>query len=352
MYLFDAERAWNAAPEIDRRSSVFEAATRPTITGRLVVAGTVIQPWVASGANGPGRAVYIETPEVHHTAPDLTSGTAEGYYFPGGEAHEACVLLTLFTRAHFSLQRRLFLGGMPAMWTAPTYRQVAETPVDTIAIQLNEFAEAFNPLRELWEAAARDVKSPAGRELNRFLLACRLYHMAVWLRDADITLAYACLVMAVESVMPLQQQGTDVAADLIRIVREHVPPGLACEQVVSRLEKPARKMAERFADFIVDCLTVRYWNDPSRPAGFRLKSAEDVGMYAHRIYRARSAAVHAGKPMPPLVEFGGWAEVPIGKGLQVGTHRWDESELIPTFRAFECLVHHVLVEHLARRCGV
>ncbi len=352
MYLFEAERAWNASPATERHRSVFEAAARPPITGRLVVAGTVIQPWVASGANEPGRAVYIETPEVHHTAPDPTSGTAEGYYFPGGEAHEACVLLTLFTRAHFSLQRRLFLGGMPLLWTAPTYQQVAETPVDTVAIQLTELAEAFTPLRELWEAAAKDAKSSAGRALNRFLLASRLYHMAVWLREADITLAYACLVMAVESVLPQQREGIDAAPDLIQIVREHVPPGPACERIVSCLEKPTRKLADRFAQFIVEGLTDKYWGDPTRPASSRLNSLEDVGMYARRIYRARNGAVHDGEPMPPLVEFGARVEVPIGKGLQVGTRKWDESQMIPTFRAFECIVHHVLVDHLARRCGV
>src|SRR5207249_571561 len=110
----------------------------------------------------------------------------------------------------------------------------------------------------------------------------------------------------------------------------------------------------KFTSFILAHLTDSFWNCPSRPKEewLRFKDAVQIEKYLKRIYDARSSTLHEGTVFPPSFELAErQAEVPVGYGMSIGSKSWKEEELLPPFRAFEHIVHHVLLEYLRREAN-
>ena len=183
------------------------------------------------------------------------------------------------------------------------------------------------------------------------MLACRLYHLALSLRHTDPSIGYITLVSAIEALShdaPIPIPTLDeLNPDLARLVREGFPEGYAA--VEQAMLGQNRHIKKRFIAFTLAHLVDSYWADPTRPTEdwARFRNPGHLTTYLSRIYSARSSALHEGVPFPPTVSvLNHNEEVPLAGGMRIGTREWHERELLPPFRAFERIVHHVLLEYL------
>jgi len=298
------------------------------------------------------RSVFLRLPYLmNQTSAELPPlpPKEEQYYFPEGLPAEMTVLLTTFTRAHFVLMRSLKLADLYLIRNYRASRDVARSPVDGHTIALGDIEPHFRRLTGL----RRHEEQFGSRRIEPFMLACRLYHLALELRQTDGSLAYITLVSAIEALLhdvkitlPSLEK---VDARLASVVREHSPQGYPIlEKEILRRESFIKK---RFVSFALGHLGDSYWNDPSRPREewARFRDREHLATYLSRIYDARSETLHDGVPFPPSFSIlNHREEVPLGGGMRMGKKGWKATDLLPPFRAFERIVHHVLIEYLHR----
>jgi hypothetical protein len=354
MYLLDLQDDLREHPDAPRADSEFELAARVDLTGVLDLGPVQLRSWEipTKTQSQDVRAVYLRVSDRWESTegpPDVPP-KREQYFVPHGVAGEICALMTLFTRAHFSLQRRLKLGGIPLVERYPEFRTIATTPVDGSTIKLGTMEPLFNRLRGLQSKE----KVSSLRRVEPFMLAARLYKQAVAWRELDDTLAYICLVSAIEAVCYDFKIETPPLAEVRRALAKTIGELDLDPEHKARLEQAALQdekfLRRRFCEFIVHHLSADFWDDPTRPkaAWCRIKDPAHLGEILARVYKARSAALHEGQVFPPAHDMVGGIEVPFGKGMQIGKKAWKEKELVPPFSAFEKVVHCALVEHLRR----
>ncbi len=341
--------------------SEFEVLTRVYLHGELDLGCVYLQLWEIPPPvyeKTTIRAAYLRTISYPSEKPwDNLPPKKEQYYLPGGLPNEVTVLMTLFTRAHFVLSRSLKLGRLPLMKRFPGGHEVARSNVDGQAINLKTVVPYFEMLKGLRlrekPLTEQDLKR---RRVEPFMLAARLYHLALSLIDRDKTLAYVCLVSAIESLLhdydPNGVRLEDLNEEAASLIQATVPDPEQYRAIERALLKPLPLIKQRFKKFIIEHLSDEFWGDPTRPnnLAFRLKDASQVEEYVGRIYDARSSTLHEGVPLPPSMALDD--EIPAGLGRFVGQKEWKEKDLLPSVRAFERLVHHVLMEYLRRESAL
>jgi hypothetical protein len=363
MYLLDEwDRHLESGGKEQRQISEFEVLTRMHLTGVLDLGCVHLQFWEIPPVHEQTavRAAYLRTvsyPSSEQPWKNLPP-KKEQYYLPGGLPNEVVVLMTLFTRAHFVLSRSLKAGGIPLMQRFPGGHEVVRSDVDGQTIKLENVKRYFEMLKALrLRERPLTEQDRKRRRVEPFMLAARLYHLALPLIYRDETLAYVCLVSAVESLLhdydPDGIQLVDWNKEAAELVQGAVSDAEQYRAIEQALLKPLPLIKQRFKKFIVEHLSDEFWNDPTRTrhTAFRFKDALQVEEYADRIYDARSSTLHEGVPFPPSIL--GWdEEIPAGLGMYVGKKEWKEKELLPSVRAFERLVHHVLLEYLRRESAL
>lgn len=353
MYLLDAMDELAAHPDQPCTTTDYEIRTRIHLTGVLNFGAINVKFWeLLDPPNSvDSRSIFLRTTHLELAQPDLQPAPPrdEQYYFPEGLPAEVCVLLTVFSRAHFVLVRSLTFRGTPLMRRYAAAMEVARTPVDGSTVALGDLAVRFHQL-----ASLRLNQTRFGtRRVEPFMLACRLYYLALSLRHTDPSIGYITLVSAIEALSHDAPIPTPTLEELnpplALLVRERFPDGYAAiEQGILRR---TRHIKRRFLAFTLEHLADLYWNDPTRPAEAwaRFRDPEHLKTYLSRIYDARSSALHEGIPFPPSISLLNHnEEVPIGGRMRIGNREWEEREILPPFRAFERIVHHVLVEYLRR----
>lgn len=359
MYLLDAMDSLAAAPpEKPRTTYDYEVRTRVSLTGRLTFGPILIRHWelLDRPESTDPRSIHLRTTYPEELAEaDLRPAPPrdEQYYYPEGLPAEVCALLTVFSRAHFVPVRSVTFRGSPLMRRFPGATEVARTSVDGSTVALGDLEVRFHQLVGLRE---KQIGSGA-RHVEPFMLACRLYHLALSLRHTDPSIGYITLVSAIEALshdapIPVPTL-EEFDPNLAILVRNGFPQAyIAIEQGILRGRKHIKK---RFLAFTLSHLTDPYWGDPTRPAQewARFRDSEHLKTFLSRIYDARSSALHEGVPFPPTVSvLDNREEVPTAGGMRIGNREWRERELLPPFRAFERIVHHVLVEYLRREADI
>jgi hypothetical protein len=354
MYLLDAMDELAAHPNDPRTTYDYELRTRVHLTGNLDLGAIRVQHWELldrTDSTDP-RSIHLRTAspaELRDPGLQPAPPRDDQYYFPEGLPAEVCALLTVFSRAHFVPVRSVTFRGTPLMRRFPGSIEVARTPVDGSTFALGDLEQLFRQLTGLREKQ----RNTGARRLEPFMLACRLYHLALALRHTDPSIGYITLVSAVETLshdapIPMPTLG-ELNPDLARLVRERFPDGFsAVERAVLGQNRHIKK---RFIAFTLAHLPESYWADPTRPTEewARFRDPDHLTTYLSRIYNARSSALHDGVPFPPTASFlNNQEEVPIAGGMQIGNRHWQARELLPPFRAFERIVHHVLTEYLRR----
>ena len=362
MYLLDEWEGLLTEPEAPVFEMEYEIKARVNVHGVLDLPCARVRFWTLP-LNKPTDApqtlnlvTRTRREPVLGTVPSPPPRPAQ-YYVPGGMAEEIVVLLTLFTRVHFVLTRSTRMDGLPIVREIASHRVVGGSEKDGSTINLVDFSPRFELLRALKSREECDASGvPRRRRLEPFMLAARLYHLALGVKEHDEVIAYLNLVSAIEALLHDYEIGEmkleDFDPALATLARETTTDEEQYERLATALVQRERFIGRKFRHFILDHLTKRFWVDDTRPKRFRFESPNQLEDYLRRIYQARSAAIHEGKPFPPTA-FGEWhPEVPVGLGIQIGKKKWGEDELLPSFRAFERIVHHVLVEYLEREVKV
>lgn len=355
MYLLEASDHYKKNKDSVERYSEYEVLCRVHLTGVLDLGCVYLQFWESPPhlEQHSVRAVYLKTFSIQGDLTKEVPPKDEQYYIPGGLPSEIVILMTLFTRAHFVLSRTLRYAGILHMTKYASEEDVAQGDIDGKTLALGEIKPYFDMLEGL-RIREMSKKGNRLRRLEPFMLAARFYHLAFSLIDRDETLAYISLISAIEALLH------DYDIEDIELEDWNEPAAKLMKEALSEdryqrikeliLIKPVR-IKKRFISFIIEHLPDKFWSDPARPNKFewaRFKDVSDIEEYLSRIYDARSSTVHEGRPFPPSIRDMN-TERPLGLGIKVGWQKeWKEKELIPPVRAFERIVHHVLVEYLQR----
>jgi len=349
MYLLEALDYYRKNKDAKSEYSEFEILCRNHLTGVLDLGCAYLQFWEMprNFEQAVVRAHYLK---IIALPGDLSLQTPRGqeYYIPGGIQNEIVILMTLFSRSHFVLSRMLKLGNILLMNKYADEEDVAKGDMDGKVLALGDFKPYFDML----EGLRKTEEDKSLRRLEPFMLAARFYHLGFSLIGKDETLAYISFVSAVESLLHDYNINSITLEDwneqAARLIKESTPDDKYQEiQKVILANLP--RIKQRFIACIKEHLTERFWSDPTRPKGNsnRFNDVSEIEKYLGRIYDARSGTLHAGKPFPPSVENLN-IERPMGTGIIIGNKVWEEKELIPPVRAFERIVHHVLLEYLKR----
>lgn len=364
MYLLKAIDHYKRHKRRKYSETVYELLCRVHLTGILDLGCAYLRFWESPFGLEPyiqldprrARAVYLKTRllKEENNAGKVPANKNEQYYIPGGLANEIAILMTLFTRAHFVLSRRLNIADIPFLIKYANEEDVAKGDMDGKDVKLEDNKIYFN----MFEGLRLRESSEKGSKLRRlepFMLAARFYHLAFSLTNRDTTLAYISLICAIEALLhdyDIKNFSLDdwnkKAAKLIKSYVSNYKKYQEIKQAI--ITRPIR-IKQRFKKFIVEHITDKFWSDPTRPgkknSWVRFKDLTDIEEYLDRIYEARSNALHEGRPFPPS---GGElnAERPTGSAMWIGDKEWKEKELVPPIRAFERIVHHVLIEYLRR----
>jgi hypothetical protein len=355
MYLLEALDFYQKNKDSIKEYSEFEILCRVHLTGILDLGCIYLRFWeIPSRLTEKNvRAVYLRTIAPQEDYTKETPPKNEQYYIPGGLPSEIVILLTIFTRAHFVLSRALRQSSILLMIKYASDGDVARGDMDGKTLALGDIKPYFDMIEglKLREISEKDNKL---RRLEPFMLAARFYHLALSLIHKDDTIAYISLVSAIEALLHDYDieniELEDWNEPAAKLMRETLSEDKYQEVKELILVKPVR-IKNRFINFIKEHLTDKFWSDSTRPNKFewaRFSDISDIEKYLSRIYDARSSTLHEGKPLPPSIGDMD-TERPLGLGIKVGWQKeWKEEELIPPVRAFERIVHHVLLEYLRR----
>jgi len=354
MYLLEALDYYRKNKNSIDEYSEYEVLCRVHLTGVLDLGYIYLRFWEIPShlEQRSVRAVYLRTISLEQDLTKEMPPKDKQYYIPGGLPTEVAILMTLFTRAHFVLSRSLRQGNILLMIKYASKEDVARGDIDGKILALGDIKPYFDMLEGL-KLRENSEKGKRIRRLEPFMLAVRLYHLSFSLIDRDETLAYISLVSAIETLLHDFDIDSIALEDwnekAAKLLREAVSTDRYQGIKEAVLTKPVR-IKQRFIKFVKDHLTDRFWLDPTRPNEIewkwaRFQNPSEVEEYLARIYDARSATLHEGKPFPPSI---GNFERALGSRMCIGSKEWEEEELIPSVRAFERIVHHVLMEYLRR----
>lgn len=309
--------------------SEYEVLAKVHLTGTLDLECVFLKFWevpIYNDFKNNVKSIYLKTlsyrPNRKKNQNEITSGN-KSYNLPGGIASEVVILLTLFTRAHFVLSRRLKIERSLIMYKFP-YKNVVRTQIDDKEINLNTIKPLFDMLEGLRlreQTADRDGDKCS--RLEPFMLAARLYYMSLSILEQDESLAYLILISSLEPLLYDYHQGTD--------------------------------KKERFVRFIVSYLkgNKHFLNDPTRPKekDLRFKDAGVIAKYLANIYEARAGHFDSGRSFPLFYEAAN-SEIPLSDTIPANRQRNAPGSLLPSFFSFERMVHHVLIAYLKKESRI
>ena len=361
MQLIDEWIDYDEAPSIQRPSHCdFHFRCRVRLTGQLDFGYGHFQFWEIPRSGQDARTERMallrtsfppppESPSLNVPPRKLQ------YYHPQGIGGELASLLTLFTRTHFLLSAESC--SSPALFTRHSEEPAALCGnLDGKKLKLETVLPLFEALKKIRGAELAETAPAHLRSFcSRFLMSARFYSLGLPLMESDDTLAYTCLVSAVEASLGNFPGTTwsfaDVFPDVAPLLDKFVSAPEGREAIERALLTPTPKIKQRFIEFVTENLADSFWQDGTRPreAYSRFENLADIERYLKAIYDARSKALHEGEPVPPQSQPN--TEKPLGLGMKIpGRKEWKGKELLPSVRAFERLVHHALVEHLHRSC--
>jgi hypothetical protein len=354
MYLLDKIHEFNNSESINVKivESEYEILSRVHLTGVLEFPGVYYQFWESPDflkSKNQVRSSYLKIlDKVENNTKQqipIVSNKRQEYYIPGGIANEIAVLMTLFTRAHFVLSRSLKEHNIVLMQKYFGAEYVGFSQVDGSKIALGDIKKYFDLLEGL--SLLETNTNWKCRRIEPFMLAARMYYLAILLMKQDETLAYISLVNAIECLIhdfPIYKSLMGINRQAANLIKSKVSDK-DYQEIELVLLKSFHCIKKRFMNFVVEHIADDYWNNPNRPVEVyrKIKNKKELREYLGRIYDARSSFLHTGNLFPPS---GFYTEKPVGSSLQIGNKKWKEKQLLPSVKIFELIVHHVLIEYL------
>lgn len=201
-------------------------------------------------------------------------------------------------------------------------------------------------------------------DVGSLVKIARLYQQAVWMANAEPSLAWLLLVSAIETAAASQSNQDITSADLASAM-----PDVAALLVKKRLTKIMPELSRalstyirataKFANFLVSHAPPPPDQRPKKWIRASFKP-NDIGKSARLIYRYRSNALHDGRafpaPMckpPEILRFGkridkAHTERPMGLAQRIGNHQWDGGDMPMLLHVFEYITQHAIMRWFDR----
>ena len=181
--------------------------------------------------------------------------------------------------------------------------------------------------------------------------AARLYQQALWISDADPSMAWILLVSAIEAAA--NNRAVLPATNIERLRLSWPEMGLLLESIdreqrdaIADLLAPTVKVGAKFLQFLAEFMP---GPPDSRPSEFGKVDWTQMSEYLVLVYRYRSLALHTGKPFPyPMCEpphvldEGVPLETPLGLSSQIGGSAWLAQDTPMLLHVFEYLTRRAL----------
>lgn len=288
----------------------------------------------------------------------FTKTISKGNSTPAGPAidqvvSEFATLLSVFARQPLGLLGLRRLNNKPVSEThhyqAPPRPKYASRP-PAFGINSPDFLTLIEGL----------ANAPAS-EVDAMLGAAKFYQAGLSLVGFDPSVAYVCLVSAVECLAAHHYSELQFGFDEIEKFRKvgtllgdiagHSDYQLLVSDIKRELIRSERFIRRKFVRFIEEFLPDEFWVIPDElykyASVFPLIDRDRLGTSLRMLYDARSTFVHSGVPFPPYVEFGLRDRHPPVVALELGAVHGKEKYL-PPLSWFERIAHLAMVEYMRR----
>ena len=328
--------------EIKSRSAEYEVIADTHTVGSCTYGPYNFTIWeISIKKEGEQKKLCLQIQEKEFSQNDKPweSANKHGYYHGGGIPDELIALASLF------LRRRFKLGPMVRMDDKPIYIPIEKKGIDIQLIQgKSNLAELINCLKL--------VEGLNPKYHLKFILAVKLYHLALQMIEEHPDMAYLNLISAIEVLCRetkinkpnLKEYDKNLALLVNRISDKQLRNKISN----AILNKPAY-ISSKFIRFIVKHTEKSFWDYEKRPLQGKINS-EELEKLLERIYDQRSRTIHNGEPFPiyifnpPIMG----SEKLLGLGVIFGDKKWEEKDFIPNLHFFERLIRHVLINFLER----
>lgn len=288
-----------------------------------------------------------------------TKAIGGGHYHGGDFLDELAAIVSLFlgVRVQAGGIERLFEPGGDPKGDPVRHHQrcVPALPMGPAQIPRNRGERAIGDIE-----SARSIVEGSAEHTVALIKAARLYQQAVWVADADPTLAWLMLVGAVETVAETWDTAELPASERLQ---RWLPPlyDLLAQSAPDVLERAATILAKRtraarkFIDFIVEFAPAA---PATRPVEWLQFSFEEIAIKAaaDKIYEHRSNALHGGVsfPLPMCVapqrirfsdrQDAAEQEIPFIQASTTRSASWPPSETPLLLHTFEYIARNAILQ--------
>ena len=190
--------------------------------------------------------------------------------------------------------------------------------------------------------------------VNEFILAARLYTLALQKIEDEVDISYALLVPCIESLansyfedyQPTDEEKIDSQAKLIKAASKYNLSKDDIKQLALTAASQGQKWnLKKFLKFIEDFCTDKIWEKDElfKLEGVLLPSKVDFEKALKTIYNSRSEFQHQGKSFPEVAKIGGGPTISIK-----ASHSLLSGEKFPSIYWFERVVNLTLKNFLIR----
>ncbi|MEK7524009.1 MAG: hypothetical protein AAB588_03170 [Patescibacteria group bacterium] len=277
---------------------------------------------------------------------DESKYSKNGYYFKDGLIGELMAIFSVYFQARFYLK-----ATVSGELTSKSVRSRYE----------NDFRYVRpNPYRNFEMFTAYQKRNWANEDgLKAFLDRMRsidqeyhqnLTHAFFWYAEAikeiglDSQMFFIKMVSAVEALLKLLPKSADALdKKLTKLYKEKKFEPTEVQEINNWLEN--RKIRHRFILFF-EKYAIGFCKGGKRKPAHGYIQKEDVNDYAGKIYDARSAYLHSGKPMylsqDMAMENAKCWDLDGSSGMMADRKKFDDKEKLPRTRWFERIVNHCL----------
>ncbi len=284
---------------------------------------------------------------------DESKYSKDGYYFKEGLVGEIIALFSLYFQARFYL-KAIVTGVM----TPNSLRKRMEKKFlyknnndDLTCLNLEMFSnQDRNWSKDNGLSNFLDLISKVDQKYHQSLIrAVHWYSVAIKEVGVDHELFFIKMVSSIEALLDISKaESDDLEKKLMRFKDRELFSPDEWSQVKKWLQN--RRIRKRFTDFL-EKYSNGFSGEIPKEASHCFIPKNKVSAYAKRIYDARSAYLHTGKPMFLSMDMRGddtkkW-DLDPAMGMSVDRIKISETEKLPRTRWFERIVNYSLKSFIA-----
>ncbi|HCI05078.1 TPA: hypothetical protein DEW47_03865 [Patescibacteria group bacterium] len=279
---------------------------------------------------------------------DESNYSKDGYYFKEGLVGEIIALFSFYFQARFYLKATITGAMTPQSIRMRLEKKFLYKKINDDLTCLN--LEMFSNHDRNW---CKDngllnfldsTKTVDEKHHQNLIRAVHWYSVAIKEIGVDHELFFIKMVSSIEALLDISKVESDnLEKKLIELKDKELFIPDEWGQIERWLQN--RKICKRFVDFI-EQYADGFSGEVPKQASHCYISKGDVSKYAKRIYDARSAYLHTGKPMFLSMDMRGddvkkW-DIDSSVGMSMDRKKISEKEKLPRTRWFERIVNYSL----------